>query len=267
MNKKIGFIGCGNMGSAMAKGIKNSELIDNENLILFDNNIEVLENLVQELDATKAESAKEVAKNSDYLVLAVKPYIYPEVLDEISDSLKEDATVIVIAVGVTFDDIKEKLGDVKIVRAQPSTPALVGESNSTVLPNEKITLEELSEIIDIFNSFGKTEVISEKLMNVVPSIASSSPAYALMLISAMADAGCLQGFPRDQAIRLSAQSVLGAAKLVLETGEHPDQLKDNICTPGGTTIEAVCKLEEKGFRGIVIEAVNACAEKSLKLLD
>jgi pyrroline-5-carboxylate reductase len=187
-------------------------------------------------------------------------------MEEISDSIKSTVIIISIAVGVSFSDIKEILGkDTKVVRTQPSTPAFVGESDSTLCPDELITNDELQNVVAIFKSFGKAEIISEALMDVVPAIASSAPAYTMILIEAMADGGVLHGFPRDQAYRLSAQAVLGAAKLVLESGEHPGKLKDQICTPGGTTIEAVRTLEEKGFRDAVISAVDACAKKSLAM--
>ena len=155
--------------------------------------------------------------------------------------------------------------DVKVIRTQPSTPAFVGESDSTLCPDGHMTPEDIQDVITIFESFGKAEIISEKLMDVVPGIASSAPAYTMLLIEAMADGGVLHGFPRDQAYRLSAQAVYGAAKLVLESGEHPGKLKDQICTPGGTTIEAVRMLEAKGFRDAVISAVDACARKSLAM--
>lgn len=175
--------------------------------------------------------------------------------------------MIVIAVGVEFSDVKDILGkDTKVIRTQPSTPAFVGESDSTICPDELMTEQDIEEVMSIFKSFGRVEIINEKLMNVVPSIASSAPAYTMLLIEAMADGGVLHGFPRDQAYRLAAQSVYGAAKLVLETGEHPAVLKDQICTPGGTTIEAVRALEASGFRDAVISAVDACALKSISLL-
>ncbi|MGI6109025.1 MAG: pyrroline-5-carboxylate reductase [Bacilli bacterium] len=267
MNKKIGFIGCGNMATAMAGGLRQAELVVPENILLYDAAPEAAAQLQEKTGAVVMNSGADVAAQADYLVLAVKPYIYPAVLKEIAGSVKDGAVVIVIAVGISFDDIKNALGkNTRTIRVQPSTPALVGESDTTVCPDDLITKEELDEIITIMNSFGKTEVISEKLMDVVPSIASSSPAYALMLIEAMADGGVLHGFPRDQAIRLAAQSVYGAAKLVLETGEHPAVLKDRICTPGGTTIEAVRTLEDEGFRKAVIAAVDACANKSAGMM-
>lgn len=267
MNKKIGFIGCGNMGSAMIKGILNSPTKLVEDVLIYDVNTDLAETVAEETGATVVSSEKNVAKESDIIVLAVKPYVYPSVLETIKDDVDSEKTVAVIAVGVTFDDIYDALGDVKVVRIQPSTPALVGESDTTLLPDSKLSKEEIDYLIELLNTFGTTEILTEPLMDVVPSIASSAPAYALMLISAMADGGCLEGFPRDQAIRLSAQAVLGAAKLVLESGEDPDKLKNNICTPGGTTIEAVYSLEKNSFRGTVMEAVNECAKKSKRMLE
>lgn len=268
MNKKIGFIGCGNMGSAMARGIARAEVDAPENILLFDTFPASAGKLSEEIGATVLPSAKDVAEQADYLVLAVKPYVYGEVLKEIAGHVKEDAVVVVIAVGISFDDIKGELGeDVKVVRVQPSTPAMVGESDTTLCPDDLVTPEQMDDILAILNSFGKTEILPEHLMDAVPAIASSAPAYAFMLIEAMADGGVLHGFPRDQAIRLAAQAVYGSAKMVLESGKHPAELKDMVCTPGGTTIEAVRALENGGFRKTVIDAVDACAKKSKSMME
>lgn len=263
---KIGFIGCGNMATAMIGGIVSSRLYEQKNIVCYDPNEASRLAVEKKFGCTLVNSNQEVAKNSDYLILAVKPYLYAKVMEEIRDAIKDSVIIISIAVGVSFSDIKEILGqNIKVVRTQPSTPAFVGESDSTLCPDDLITGQEMDKVIEIFKSFGKAEVISEALMDVVPAIASSAPAYTMLLIEAMADGGVLHGFPRDQAYRLSAQAVLGAAKLVLESGEHPGKLKDQICTPGGTTIEAVRMLEEKGFRDAVISAVDACAKKSLAM--
>ncbi|WKY45927.1 pyrroline-5-carboxylate reductase [Eubacteriaceae bacterium ES2] len=263
---KIGFIGCGNMAQAMIGGIIASGLYEKNDILCYDPSAQARATIEEKFNFKTLASNQEVAKNSDYLVLAVKPYLYAKVMEEINDSIKSTVIIISIAVGVSFSDIKEILGkNTKVIRTQPSTPAFVGESDSTLCPDELITNDELQNVIEIFKSFGKAEIISENLMDVVPAIASSAPAYTMILIEAMADGGVLHGFPRDQAYRLSAQAVLGAAKLVLESNEHPAKLKDQICTPGGTTIEAVRMLEEKGFRDAVISAVDACAKKSLAM--
>lgn len=267
MKDTIGFIGCGNMAQAMIGGVVSSGLFTGEHIIAYDPSESQRQKVAEKFGIRTAESNIAVAGEADYLVLAVKPFVYADVLREIAGHTKKDAIVIVIAVGVEFSDVKDILGkDTKVIRTQPSTPAFVGESDSTVCPDELMTEQDIEEVMTIFKSFGRVEIINEKLMNVVPSIASSAPAYTMLLIEAMADGGVLHGFHRDQAYRLAAQSVYGAAKLVLETGEHPAVLKDQICTPGGTTIEAVRALEASGFRDAVISAVDACALKSISLL-
>ncbi|KNZ40383.1 pyrroline-5-carboxylate reductase [Acetobacterium bakii] len=266
MKNIIGFIGCGNMASAMIGGLIKSDLFPAENILVYDPMEGPRGMLAQKYGITVLSSNKEVANKADYLVLAVKPFLYAKVLKEIAQSIQSSVIIISIAVGVSFNDIKGLVGEnVKVIRTQPSTPAFVGESDSTICPDDRMNQEDILDIVAIFESFGKVEIISEKLMEVVPGIASSAPAYTMLLIEAMADGGVLHGFPRDQAYRLSAQAVLGAAKLVLESGEHPGKLKDQICTPGGTTIEAVRVLEAKGFRDAVISAVDACAKKSISM--
>ncbi|SQB89737.1 pyrroline-5-carboxylate reductase [Clostridium tetanomorphum] len=147
----------------------------------------------------------------------------------------------------------------------PNTPALVGEGMSALCYNELIHEKELEEVINIFKSFGRVEIINEKLMDVVPAVSGSSPAYVYMFIEALADGAVLDGMPRDKAYKMAAQAVLGSAKMILETGEHPGVLKDRVCSPGGTTIEAVYSLEMNNFRGSVIEAMRKCTEKTIKM--
>jgi pyrroline-5-carboxylate reductase len=147
----------------------------------------------------------------------------------------------------------------------PNTPSLVGEGMSVLCPNENVDSEDLEQVVQLFNSFGKTECLTESLMDAVPAISGSSPAYVYMFIEAMADGGVQQGIPRSQAYRLAAQAVLGAAQMVLETGKHPGQLKDDVCTPGGVTIEAVASLEKNQFRGAVLSAMKECTDKIKKL--
>lgn len=264
MKNTIGFIGCGNMAKAMIGGLIKGKVFSPEDIVVWDPSPPARHYMKETLKLRVLKSNQEVAKQADYLVLAVKPYLYGLVMEDIKNYLKEGVIVISIAVGVSIGDIKATLGeDIKVVRTQPSTPAFVGESDSTLCPGPLINKDDLADLIQIFESFGKAEILSENLMDVVPGIASSAPVYTMLLIEAMADGGVLHGFPRDQAYRLSAQAVLGAAKLVLESGDHPGKLKDMICTPGGTTIEAVRILEEKGFRHAVISAVDGCAKKSL----
>ena len=171
--------------------------------------------------------------------------------------------VVSIAAGQTLASITDLFGrQIKLVRSMPNTPALVGEAMSAVTPNEKISPEELQEVMAIFESFGKAEIVPETMMDAVVGVSGSSPAYVYMFIEAMADAAVADGMPRKQAYKFAAQSVLGAAKMVLETGEHPGVLKDAVCSPGGTTIAAVAELEKSGLRSSVIEAQRACVQKS-----
>ena len=209
---------------------------------------------------------KEVAKQSDILVLSVKPQVYPAVIKEIRDEVSSEQIIVTIAAGVSMEAAERQFGkEVKIVRVMPNTPALVGEGMSGLCCNEYVTEEEFDLVHKIFESFGKAEKITENLMDAVVGVSGSGPAYVYMFIEAMADAAVAQGLPRKQAYTFAAQTLLGSAKMVLETGQHPGELKDAVCSPAGTTIEAVNVLEKKGMRSAVIEAVTAAAKKNHQL--
>jgi pyrroline-5-carboxylate reductase len=197
------------------------------------------------------------------LVLSVKPNKYKRVIEEIRNNVKKDAIIITIAAGIKIRTVEAYFGkDLKIVRAMPNIPAVVGEAMTALCCNSKVSEEELKDIYEIFNCFGLVEIIDEELLDVVTAVSASSPALVYMFIEALADGAVLKGLPRDKAYRMVSQAVLGAAKMVLVTGKHPGQLKDSVCSAGGTAIEAVYSLEKKGFRGNVIEAVQRCTEKS-----
>lgn len=266
MDKIIGFIGSGNMARAMVEGMIKSSLIIPENIIASSKTKATIEKMDTKYGIKTTLDNKEVAKVSDFLIIAVKPYMYEEVLKEIKGEIKADAIIIAIAAGISMGYMERLLGKEElIVKAMPNTPAMVGEGMTALSFSKSIKEESKEEIIKIFNSFGKSEIIDENLMDSFTSIAGSSPAYVYMMIEAMADGGVQQGIPRPQAYRMAAQTVLGAAKMVLETGLHPGELKDNVCSPGGTTIDAVAKLEEKGFRSAIIEAMNTCGKKSKEM--
>jgi pyrroline-5-carboxylate reductase len=205
----------------------------------------------------------EVAR-AEIVILAVKPMFYESVIGEIRPVVTKEQIFISIAPGKTLRWLADQFGssDFKIVRTMPNTPALVGEGITGVTPCEGMDDKDIQTVLTILESFGKAEVIDEHLMDVVVSVSGSSPAYVFMFIEAMADAAVADGMPRAQAYTFAAQSVLGSAKMVLETGMHPAQLKDMVCSPGGTTIEAVRVLEEKGMRSCVIEAMKACTQKA-----
>lgn len=263
MDKIIGFIGCGNMAKAMIAGLINSKLINPNNIIASAKRKETLDWVKAEYDIKVTLDNKEVARRSNYLILAVKPNIHDLILKEIRDEIKEETIVITIAAGISRDYLKENLGEFTlVVKAMPNTPAMVGEAITALVFDENINIEQINQIQKIFNSFGKTEILDEDMMDGFTALCGSSPAYVYMMIEAMADGGVMQGIPRNKAYKMAAQAVLGAAKMVVDTGLHPGELKDNVCSPRGTTIEAVAKLEELGFRASIIEAMRVCGEKS-----
>lgn len=263
MNKKIGFIGCGNMGKAMLGALIKSKDINNEDIIVSTKSNVSAEDITKEFNVNTTTINSNVAKNSDILFLAVKPFLVKEVIAEIKDIIKEDAIVISIAAGVTIEEIETWFGKkIKLVRTMPNIPALVGEAMSAICYNNNISEDELNYVGKLYNLFGRYEVIDEKDFHAFIALCGSSPAYVFMFIEAMADAGVKLGLPRAKAYKLAEQSILGSAKLALETGKHPGVLKDEVCSPGGTTIDAVVDLEKNGFRNTVISAIERCADKS-----
>lgn len=263
MSRKIGFIGCGNMGKAMLGALVKSDNINNEDIIVSTKSNESAKRINEEFGVQTTVVNSEVAEKSNILFLAIKPYFFKEVIEEIKYIVSDDTIIISIAAGVTIGQIEEWFGkSVKVVRTMPNTPALVGEGMSAVCPNKNITLDELEYVGRLYNSFGKYEILEEKDFHAFIALCGSSPAYVFMFIEAMADAGVKLGIPRAKAYKLAEQSILGAAKLALEAGKHPGVLKDEVCSPGGTTIEAVIDLEKNGFRNTVISAVEKCADKS-----
>ncbi|MGL4655172.1 MAG: pyrroline-5-carboxylate reductase [Sarcina sp.] len=268
MSKKIGFIGCGNMGSAMLEGILKAGVYTKESIFCSAKSEVSKKNLSEKFGINVTDNIG-VAKNSDILILAVKPHFFSEVIREIKDCVKNETIIVSVAAGVGIDDIEEMFGrlseGLKIVRTMPNTPALVGEAMTAVCPNKNITVEELEIVQNIFNSFGKSEVLEEKYFHAFIALCGSSPAYAYMFIEAMGTAGIKAGIPANKSYTLAAQSLLGTAKMVLETGEHPAVLKDRVCSPAGTTIEAVSTLEEMGFRKSIILAMEACEKKSKEM--
>ena len=260
---RLGFVGCGNMASAMMKGIIENKIADSNDIIGSD----VLEGCRDKAKASLGIEVtadnNEVVNKADMVFLAVKPQYYEQVISGIKDSVRDEQIIVTIAPGKTLSWVLEQFGKkVKIARTMPNTPALVGEGITAACHNEYVSKEELEMVVDILKGFGRCEVISENLMDVVVSVSSSSPAYVFMFIEAMADAAVADGMPRAQAYEFAAQAVLGSAKMVLETGKHPGELKDMVCSPAGTTIEAVRVLEEKGMRSAVIEAMKACTRKA-----
>lgn len=263
---KIGFIGCGNMASAIIGGILKKGICDKEEIIVSNLTEEGSRRSREKLGVVTTRDNKEVVKNAKILFLAVKPQFYAETIAEIKEEITPEHLVVTIAPGKTLQWLTEQFGkELKLVRTMPNTPALVGEGMTGMCVNELVNEEEAQTVKELLESFGNVEIVPERLLDVVVSVSGSSPAYIFMLIEAMADGAVADGMPRNQAYRFAAQAVLGSAKMVLETGMHPGELKDMVCSPGGTTMEAVRSLEKSGFRSAVMEAMKACVEKGRKM--
>ncbi len=263
---KVGFIGGGNMASAMIKGILEKKLLDRENLIVSHLTEEGCRRSRETFGIEATQDDLRVVDISQCVILAVKPQFYQQVIRQIRDNVSAGHLIVSIAPGKTIQWLEECfVKDVKIVRTMPNTPAQVGAGMTGICANSQVTPEELRMVCRIFGSFGKAEVLPEAMMDAVVSVSGSSPAYVFMFLEALADAAVAEGMPRQMAYEFAAQAVYGSAKMMLETGLHPGELKDMVCSPGGTTIEAVRVLEEKGFRSSIMEAARACAEKARKL--
>lgn len=263
---KIGFIGLGNMAKAMLEGMLNQGVVSPQEVVGSCKTQESAKKVAEKFGIQTYTDNRETAKGADYLFLAVKPQFFPQVIEEIKDYVGEETVIISIAAGKTIDFIQNCFGKkVKIIRCMPNTPALVGEGCTGYCVGEGVAKEQTSQVKVWLESFGKAYEVSEKLMDVVVGVSGSSPAYVFLFIEAMADQAVAEGMPRDIALKMASQAVLGSAKMVLETGIHPGQLKDNVCSPGGTTIQAVKVLEECGMRAAVMDAMEACIEKSRNL--
>lgn len=260
---KIAFIGLGNMATAMIGGILGKGLYQRADIIGSAKTPETAEKVAEKFGIETCTDNQKVAADADVIVLAVKPVFLPEVIAEIKESVNQDKLVISIAAGKSIEWLETRFGkSLRLVRCMPNTPALVGEACTCVCVKQDTTEADSALVIRLMESFGKASVLPERLIDAFTGVAGSSPAYVFLFLEALADAAVCAGIPRAQAYEFAAQSVLGSAKLMLETGMHPAQLKDMVCSPGGTTIEAVKVLEEKGLRAAVIDAVCACVEKS-----
>ncbi|MBR6569857.1 MAG: pyrroline-5-carboxylate reductase [Clostridia bacterium] len=264
---KLGFIGAGNMGSAILRGLISSEFLMADDMAICDLNARRLEELSDQYPGlTCTESDVELAEMCDMVVLAVKPHFMAEVIEHIRDELNGKA-VISIAAGWTVEQLTNALegSGATCLRVMPNTPAMVGEGMTALCEDTTFSEEDFDFAKGIFNSIGRTVVLPERLFDGVIAISGSSPAYVYIMIEAMADAGVKEGLYRSTAYELAAQAVLGSALMVLESGTHPAALKDAVCSPAGTTIEAVEELERKGFRAAIMDAMKVCADKSREL--
>jgi pyrroline-5-carboxylate reductase len=263
MEQKIGFIGLGNMGNAILQGILGSNVVPGTQIYVYDHHLEKGQVLNQTYSVNNLDSARDVAREADIVFIAVKPNVIIDVLTDIQKELKKNTIVISIAAGVAIRAIAKCIGyEQKIVRVMPNTPALVNAAMCSITPNTEVTDGELTIVETLLNCIGKTEVVPEYLIDAVVGASGSSPAFVFMFIEALADGAVKGGLPRKQAYKFAAQAVFGSAKMLLETGKHPGELKDMVCSPAGTTIEGVQMLEAKGFRSAIIDAVEATIKKS-----
>ena len=263
---KIGFIGCGNMASAIIGGILNNQLTAPDDIMVSARTRATLQRASDSFGVRTTIENRMTAEFADVLVLAVKPNVIGTAAEEIRDVVRAETVVVSIAAGRELAYLGEVLGsERKITRAMPNTPALVGEGMTALCPNENMTKSDLEKVSRIFNCFGRAEVVSEDLMPAVTAVSGSSPEYVFMFIEAMADAAVHQGMERETAYKFAAQTVLGSAKMVLDSGLHIGKLRDMLMTPAGTTIEGLRVLEEKGMRGAVVDALIAASEKAKKL--
>ena len=266
MAYRVGFIGVGNMGGALVRSIVLGDRERQFSINAYDVNSGALAALASELGIQMKTSIQSFVDDSDIILLAVKPQYAEEVLKEIKAVFTPEKILVSIIVGLPVTYFKSLLGQqAKVVRTMPNTPAMVGEGMTLLCCDDRTTLVEKQNVMKLLSFSGRVEELEERLMNEVTALTGSSPAYVFMFIEAMADAAVQSGIPRAMAYRLAAQAILGSAKMVLETGKHPGELKDMVCSPAGTTIEAVAALEREGFRNAVITAMGECTKRAREI--
>jgi pyrroline-5-carboxylate reductase len=264
--KCLGFIGGGNMAEAMIRGLLKAQLLGPQDMLVSDVTVERLTYLQETFGIRTSQDNAEVAGKADIVLFAVKPQIMSPVLDGLLDVITEQKVLISIAAGISTRLIAEKFpGKVRVIRVMPNTPALVLEAASALAPGAAATPEDLELAKRIFAAVGKVVVVEEVLMDAVTGLSGSGPAYIFLIIDALSDAGVKVGLSRKVAQLLAAQTVLGAARMVLETHKHPGELKDMVTSPGGTAIAGLHTLEAGGLRTTLINAVEAATRRSMEL--
>jgi len=270
-DKRIGIIGAGAMGGALCRGLVHAQAALPTRILVSDPHAEHVENLKNTLNIKVAKNNAQVALHTDIIVLAIKPFTIPAVMEEIRESLKRDADkpfplVICIAAGVRTAKIESYLDDpIPVVRAMPNTPAQVLKGACAYCRGTHANDDHIAQANAIFQSVGIGVEVPESQMDAVTALSGSGPAYIYLMIEALIDGGVRAGLPRDVASQLASQTVLGAAQMVIETGMHPAQLRDMVTTPAGTTIEAIAALEHSGLRAALIDAIGKAAQRSKEL--
>lgn len=262
---KVGFIGCGNMATAIINGITANNVVNENDINAYDIFDGATGKLKENININICQSEKDVVKSSDIIFLAVKPNVQASVLNKIDGEIK-DKLIISIAAGKTIEFIESNLKcKAKIVRVMPNINAKVGEAISAYCFNDLVNDEDKKNVEKLLNGIGKVLCLDESYFPLFGVIGGCGPAFAYMFIDAMARAGVKNGMKKSDALKISAQTVLGSAKMILESDEHPWQLIDNVCSPGGTTIEGVTSLQSDGFEAAVHNAVDKALDKDKKL--
>jgi len=265
MNKKLGFIGAGKMATAILKGVLASKVFEKENIFISDKNEDALLNLKKEYGVNTCSSNSEVVKNSDIILFAVKPFVLRDVLNEIKPFLKSEHLVLSIAAGISIKTIKEILGETSIIRIMPNTPALVTCGMSAVCPDENVSSEEKDIALKIFGSIGEVITASEKDIDTITAISGSGPAFYYRFIEDIARAGEKLGLDYETALKLSAQTALGSAKMIMDTKVAPEQLIINVTTPGGCTAVGNEVLRDHNISDILLETIEETKIKAYEL--
>ncbi len=260
---KYGFLGCGNMGGAVAKALSQTT----KDILLTSKSVTSAQSLAMELGCAWTEHNEQIVRDCDIILLAVKPQMMKGVLTPLAPILQERKPMLVsMAAGLTLDQLAQLAGGMlPIVRIMPNTPASIGKGMTTFCRNELVSDEQMNALLADLKASGRFDVIDEKLMDAASAAAGCSPAYAYMFIEAMADGAVACGLPRAKAMEYAAAALAGAAEMVLQTGKHPGALKDAVCSPGGSTIAGVNVLEENGFRGAVMDAIIAAYRRGTEL--
>ncbi|OIP88732.1 MAG: pyrroline-5-carboxylate reductase [Syntrophobacteraceae bacterium CG2_30_61_12] len=262
----LGFIGGGNMGGALIKGLTAAGLPRPDQILVHDVDRDRLRDLESSYGVKAVDSLTDLVATATIVVLAVKPQVMNRVLTELKGRLPHRPLIISIAAGVAIDTIARGLGeDLPIVRVMPNTPALVQESASALARNAAVSDHQMEQALKLFEAVGVAVAVEEKLMDAVTGLSGSGPAYVLQFVESLIDGGVLMGLPRPIARKLVVQTVFGTARMILETGRHPAELKDMITSPGGTTISGLQVLEAAGLRGAIMDAVEAATLRSREL--
>lgn len=266
MQKKIGFIGCGNMGSAILKGMLAANVVSKEEILVATRTQASADNIYTLYGVDVTNDSNLVAKSCPIILLAIKPNMYLELIASIKEEAK-DALIISVAAGVSITKLHEYFENPqqKIVRAMPNTPACVNMAMSSLSFNAFVSEEEKTIVKHIFASFGKYQEVEEELIHAVIGVSGSSPAYVFMMLDAMIQNGIKHGLSKKEATHFATQAMMGAAKMVADLDVEPDRLKQNVCSPNGTTIEAVHTLEKMGFKEAIDEAMDACIARSKEM--